>query len=200
MTGFEAYRQYLAIKNHFALDSYDYIKFNGKVSASEKSFMGRKDKFFFTKLGKRFDDEDLKYFLVANFFENEKIWVGNLLDEKYIDVYRRFQKKQQSMSYLIKSDLSNIASYLDNHDVTFDDFFKVRDNELPLLLQFQQEDIIQVETLVAMDRVLNFFSRWDKNVEDDIFYPIVRKRIKKYEGFVNVDVIKTKSLMKEFFT
>ena len=200
MTGFEAYRQYLAIKNHFALDSYDYIKYNGKVSASEKSFMGRKDKFFFTKLGKRFDDEDLKYFLVANFFENEKIWVGNLLDEKYIDVYRRFQKKQQSMSYLIKSDLSNIASYLDNHDVTFDDFFKVRDNELPLLLQFQQEDIIQVETLVAMDRVLNFFSRWDKNVEDDIFYPIVRKRIKKYEGFVNVDVIKTKSLMKEFFT
>jgi hypothetical protein len=200
MTGFEAYRQYLAIKNHFALDSYDYIKYNGKVSASEKSFMGRKDKFFFTKLGKRFDDEELKYFLVANFFENEKIWVGNLLDEKYIEVYKRFQKKQQSMTYLIKSDLSNIVSYLDNNNVTFDELFAVRDNELPLLLQFQQEDLIQVETLVAMDRVLNFFARWDKNVEDDIFYPIVRKRIKKYEGFVNVDVSKIKSLMKEVFT
>jgi len=104
------------------------------------------------------------------------------------------------MTYLVKSDLSNIVSYLDNNNVTFDELFAVRDNELPLLLQFQQEDLIQVETLVAMDRVLNFFARWDKNVEDDIFYPIVRKRIKKYEGFVNVDVSKIKSLMKEVFT
>lgn len=201
MTGFEAYREYLAIKNHFALDSYDYIKYNGRVSASEASFMKRKDRFFFTKLGKRFSQqEDLKYFLVSNFVHNEKIWVGNLLDEKHLDVFKKWQKKQQSLTYFVKSDFSTLLSYMDNHNISFDELFAVKDNEMPLLLQLQQEGAIELETLIAMDRVLSFFKRWDKNVDDDIFYPIVRKRIKKYEGFVSIDADKIKSLMKEVFT
>lgn len=201
MNGFEAYKEYLAIKNHFSLDSYDYIKYNGRISASEASFLKRKDKFFFTKLGRRFDRQDeLRDFLVSNFLQNEKIWVGNLLDEKHLDVYKSWQKKQQSLSYVFRSDFSNILSFIDSNDVTFDELFAIRDNELPLLLQLQQEDTIQVETLIVMDKVLGFFRRWDKKVEDDIFYPIVRKRIKKYEGFIDYDISKAKTLMKEIFT
>jgi hypothetical protein len=201
MTGFEAYKEYLAVKNHFSLDSYDYIKYNGRISASEASFLKRKDKFFFTKLGRRFDRQDeLRDFLVSNFLHNEKIWVGNLLDEKHLEVYKSWQKKQQSLSYVLRSDFSTILSFIDNHNVTFDTLFDMRDNELPLLLQLQQEDTIQVETLIVMDKVLGFFRRWDKKVEDDIFYPIVRKRIKKYEGFIDYDISKAKTLMKEIFT
>lgn len=201
MNGFEAYKEYLAIKNHFSLDSYDYIKYNGRISASEASFLKRKDKFFFTKLGRRFDRQDeLRDFLVSNFLQNEKIWVGNLLDEKHLEVYKSWQKKQQSLSYVFRSDFSNILSFIDSNDVTFDELFAIRDNELPLLLQLQQEDTIQVETLIVMDKVLGFFRRWDKKVEDDIFYPIVRKRIKKYEGFIDYDISKAKTLMKEIFT
>jgi hypothetical protein len=201
MTGFEAYKEYLAVKNHFSLDSYDYIKYNGRISASEASFLKRKDKFFFTKLGRRFDRrEELRDFLVSNFLHNEKIWVGNLLDEKHLDVYKSWLKKQQSLSYVLRSDFSTVLSFMDDKDVTFDTLFEMRDNELPLLLQLQQEDTIQVETLIVMDKVLNFFRRWDKKVEDDIFYPIVRKRMKKYEGFIDYDISKAKSLMKEVFT
>jgi hypothetical protein len=201
MNGFEAYKEYLAVKNHFSLDSYDYIKYNGRISASEASFLKRKDKFFFTKLGRRFDRrEELRDFLVSNFLHNEKIWVGNLLDEKHLDVYKSWLKKQQSLSYVLRSDFSTILSFIDNHNVTFDTLFDMRDNELPLLLQLQQEDTIQVETLIVMDKVLGFFRRWDKKVEDDIFYPIVRKRIKKYEGFIDYDISKAKTLMKEIFT
>lgn len=200
MTGFEAYKLYLAIKNHFLLDNYDFLKYNGRVSASEGSFAKRKDKFFFTKLGRRFETIELKDFLVANFFENEKIWVGNLLDEKHLDVFKKWQKKQQSLTYVVKSDFHTLLSFMDNHDVSFDGLFEVREHELPLLLQLQQEGTIEVETLIAMDRVFGFFKRWDKNVDDDIFYPIIRKRIKKYEGFVDIDVTKIKVLMKEIFT
>jgi hypothetical protein len=201
MNGFEAYKEYLAVKNHFSLDNYDYIKYNGRISASEASFLKRKDKFFFTKLGRRFDRQDeLRDFLVSNFLHNEKIWVGNLLDEKHLEVYKSWQKKQQSLSYVLRSDFSTILSFMDNNNVTFDTLFDMRDNELPLLLQLQQEDTIQVETLIVMDKVLGFFRRWDKKVEDDIFYPIVRKRIKKYEGFIDYDISKAKTLMKEIFT
>lgn len=201
MTGFEAYKEYLAIKNHFTLDSYDYSKYNGRVSASEKSFMSRKDKFFFTKLGKRFSkQEELRDFLVANLYDNEKTWVGNLLDEKHQETYTKWQKKIQSLGYVIKSDFQSILNHMDQTQSSFDDLFAIRENELPLLLQLQQEGDINVETVVVMDRVLNFFRRWDKNIDDDIFYPIVRKRIKKYECFVSFDTNKAKTLMKETFT
>jgi hypothetical protein len=36
MTPFEVYKKYLALKNHFTKDSYDYFKYGGKVSASVK--------------------------------------------------------------------------------------------------------------------------------------------------------------------
>ena len=43
--GYDAYCLYLAINNHFHSDSYDFFKYNGKVSAKLESFMKRKDKY-----------------------------------------------------------------------------------------------------------------------------------------------------------
>jgi hypothetical protein len=201
MTGYEAYCQYLAVKNHFTLDNYDYIKYNGRTSAKESTFLKRRDKFFFTKLGKKFpnDKEGLKNFLVSNFLVDEKVWVGSLLDEKHFETYSKWQKKIQSLSYIIKSDLQCILSHMDDNDLSFDKLFEVRENEHPILLQLFLQNEIEIETMIAMDRVFNFFSRWDKKVDDDILYPDVRKRIKKYQGFVSIDVRKVKSQMKEIF-
>ena len=202
MTGYEAYCQYLALKNHFTLDSYDYIKYNGRTSAKESTFLKRKDKFFFTKLGKKFynDKEGLKNFLVANFLVDEKLWVGSLLDEKHFETYSKWQKKIQSLSYVIKSDFQFILNHMDHYNFTFDELFEVHENEHPILLQLYLQNDIQIETLIAMDRVFNFFKRWDKKVDDDILYPDIRKRIKKYQGFVNIDVSKVKAQMKEIFS
>ena len=202
MTGYEAYCQYLALKNHFTLDSYDYIKYNGRTSAKESTFLKRKDKFFFTKLGKKFynDKEGLKNFLVANFLVDEKLWVGSLLDEKHFETYSKWQKKIQSLSYIIKSDFQLILNHMDHYNFSFDELFEVRENEHPILLQLYLQNDIQIETLIAMDRVFNFFKRWDKKVDDDILYPDIRKRIKKYQGFVNIDVSKVKAQMKEIFS
>ena len=38
MTGFEVYKMYLSLKQHFTKPDYDYYKYNGKVRANEKSF------------------------------------------------------------------------------------------------------------------------------------------------------------------
>jgi len=45
MTPFESYTTFLALKNHFTTDNYDYIKYNGKVGAKPSSFDTRKDKY-----------------------------------------------------------------------------------------------------------------------------------------------------------
>ena len=40
----DAYRCYLALKNHFTKDHYDYIKYRGKTRASNEAFYKRKDR------------------------------------------------------------------------------------------------------------------------------------------------------------
>ena len=42
--GFDAYKVYLALRQHFT-SVYDYFKYNGKVRAGVESFLKRKDKF-----------------------------------------------------------------------------------------------------------------------------------------------------------
>ena len=50
MTGFEVYKMYLALKQHFTKEKYDYHKYRGKVRASEDAFEQRHDRYFFKKL------------------------------------------------------------------------------------------------------------------------------------------------------
>ena len=59
MDGFEVYKTYLALKLHFSKDNYNFFTFNGKSRASLKSFEGRKDKYFFKKLGTKYDELSL---------------------------------------------------------------------------------------------------------------------------------------------
>ena len=75
MEAFEAYKIYTAVKNHFVLDSYDYFKYNKKINLSYNSFLNRRDKIFFAKLGKRKEDY-LEDFLVSNFLHDPKMWIG----------------------------------------------------------------------------------------------------------------------------
>ena len=55
MTGFEVYKTYLALKQHFTKTDYDYEKYRGKVRASEQSFEQRLDRYFFKKLAVKED-------------------------------------------------------------------------------------------------------------------------------------------------
>ena len=55
MTGFEVYKMYLALRMHFTKDHYDYVKYRGKVNASEKAFEQRRDRYFFKKLATKYD-------------------------------------------------------------------------------------------------------------------------------------------------
>ena len=50
MMPFDAYKQYLSLKNHFTKEKYDYHKYCGKSHATVQSFYKRKDRFWFEKL------------------------------------------------------------------------------------------------------------------------------------------------------
>ena len=63
----DAYRCYLALKNHFTKDHYDYIKYRGKTRASNEAFYKRKDRFWFEKFARQKNDKEIEEFFVSNF-------------------------------------------------------------------------------------------------------------------------------------
>ena len=78
--GYDAYTLYLGIKLHFHSDSYDFVKYNGKVKSDINSFLKRKDKYHFGKLFKTYK-QDLQDFYVAN-LSYKDYWAGDLLDSE----------------------------------------------------------------------------------------------------------------------
>ena len=91
--GFEVFKLYLAIKLHFTTDTYNYEEYEGKVNCKLETFTKRNDRYFFHKLSKQYDRDNIVDFFVANFIHNNKKWVGNLLQNDGRDIYLDFKKR-----------------------------------------------------------------------------------------------------------
>ena len=111
MTGFEVYKMYLALKQHFTRDNYDYQKYNGKVSASEKAFEERRDRFFFKKLATKYSEKDILGYFVANFVSDPKGYIGSFSR----DVYTKWKIHQESFTYKFKEDVNVLLEETDNN-------------------------------------------------------------------------------------
>ena len=91
MTGFDCYRTYLAFKNHFTKDNFDYFKYGGKTNATTSSFNKRKDKYFFEKMSRQKKDEDIVDYFTAIFSQcddPQRMWIGEIIEtgeDKYND-------------------------------------------------------------------------------------------------------------------
>lgn len=194
--GFKAYKLYLSIRNHFTT-SYDYFKYNGKVNAKEDSFLKRKDKFFFTKLERKYNNEQLKDLFVSNFADGEDFWIGNILTMKAEEVYKSWKKRQDSLSYIFEQDLKFLKDYYKDRDLDFESLFVMEDGH-PILLQCVLRNDIYVETMVIIDRVLNYTRRWNKILNDPVWTEF-KKRMEKYSPFVNFDSTKGKTILKKVF-
>ena len=86
--GFAAYQTYVAIRNHFKQDSYDFFKYNGKTRVGQDSFLKRNDKYFFAKLQRKLSTSELVGFFVANFIAVDSNWSGSLVTEISISIYK----------------------------------------------------------------------------------------------------------------
>ena len=181
---FDVYVYYLALKRHFTT-SYDFFKYNGKVKANSHSFENRKDKFFFYKLSKM---PEAKKLILANLLENPKMWVGDLLESPAHDVYQRWLKKQQSLTYIFKSEISELDPENPNSDL-------LTDGDHPRLLKLYIADKICIETLIILDDALNFFPYWEKKINDKILWTDINNRVNKYRPFLEYDKMKTRKIL-----
>jgi len=115
MEGMKAYQRYQALKLHFTSD-YDFVKYGGKIrKISEESFLKRKDQFLFRKLERKYNDDELTNFFVANFVSQAGVrWVGEMSGQESEKVYLNWCKRIEAFSYYLKQDLEVILDNSNN--------------------------------------------------------------------------------------
>ena len=62
MKPIEVYQTYLALKNHFTKDNYDFFKYRGKSRVSKVTFNKRKDRYFFERMSRKRTDKEIRDF------------------------------------------------------------------------------------------------------------------------------------------
>lgn len=191
---FESYKLYNALKLHFETDGYDAIKYHFKTSVKPTSFFKRKDKFFFAKLAKTYENE-LKDFYIAN-FKNDVKYVGDMLNEGGERYYRDHKKIMESLTYQFQTDINK----LNDMDVSFDSLLEAEDNNHPLIIKLWMQEEILLETIVILDSILGFVERENEKITDTIIWPDIYRKIMKYKPFVKFDRNKCLNLLKETFT
>ena len=193
MMPFDAYKQYLSLKNHFTKEKYDYHKYCGKSRATVQSFYKRKDRFWFEKLARNKDDKEVIEFFVSNFItctDPSKLWIGEMMREGE-GRYTAWKKRNQSLTYIFKEEAEKLFN-----DSNFDSMFTMDGTTHPQMLKEYLRDNVSIETMVILNKILGYQNQWDKKLSDPV-WETVSLRIKKYTPFLNIDVFRYKKILKE---
>lgn len=193
LSDYGTFSLYLALKNHFNQKTYDFFKYNGKSSVSKESFAIRKDKFQFQKLSKRYDETEMRDFLVANFLYDSNIWVGQLLEEEAKDRYYEYVKRKESLTYIFGDELEYALRTVDNPK----DLFACKGKTWPAICDLYMQNAVSDHTFALLDHFIGFIDKCDGKVNDDFIWPKVRMKCKKFFPFIEFDRKKLSSILKE---
>ena len=193
MNGFATYGLYQAIKLHFNSESYNFFQYEGKTRVSINAFEKRRDKFLFHRLARKYRDDEMIPFLVANFVHSDDKFTKSLLEKESEEIYKEWKRITDSMSKIYLEDLNKICS----DSSQFNSLFKIENGQYPPLLNLFLQKEVTIETLVILNNIFDFVRIWDKKISDDIIYPKISRKIRKYGAFLTVNTSKYKELTKK---
>ena len=192
VTPFETYRTYLSMKSHFTNPKYDFIKYGGKSRATMTSFNKRKDKYWFEKTSRKYSDQEVIDFLLANFVTTDNpqnLWIGEIINSGERN-YSQWMKRKQSLTYLFKEQSNELLFQQDLKEV-----FNCSKGHPPLLKKYLGGEI-SLETLTILEKVFSFRKEFDKKLKDPV-WETVSMKIKKYIPFLNINVFHYKKILRE---
>jgi len=192
MSPYDVYIEYLALKSHFSNPKYDYFKYNKKVRASLTSFNKRKDRYFFERTSRKYQDKEIVDFLVSNFISADNpsnLWIGEIINsgEK---IYAEWTKRQQSLTYIFKEQSIELFS-----KVRLEDVFDCSKGH-PVILKTFLRNELSIENLTIYDKIFSFSRSFDKKLLDPM-WETTSLKIKKYNPFIHIDVFSYKKILRD---
>ena len=199
MNGFEVYKIYLAVKLHFTSknQSYDFHKHNGRTTARLGTFTKRRDRYFFHKLSKLYNDRDIADYFVSNFVTNTNLWVGDIIGRLGDENFKLWQKKIEALSYYYEQDIDYIIEQMNSKDITFDNIFISKDGQHPYILKYFLSKRINFETFIILDDILNFSRQLNKSITEKVLWPKLYERMIRYKPFLKYNTTKYKQILKK---
>ncbi len=176
MEPIDVYLMYCAMKAHFSRKDYDFLTYKGKSRVPRDSFFKRKDRVFFVKLSKKYSEEDLKNYFVANFIIEKQGYIANFNDKNY-----EIWKDRRSNFYDIFTE--EIRPFVKD----FNPIFKVKNSEHPFLLKEYLGKRVSLETLVILDELIGFSKNWERSLAEDYMWYDINKLMKNYKRFLTID-------------
>ena len=170
----DTYIEFMALRHHFTTDSYDYIKYGGKIKQNwreKDNFEHRKDYFLFQKLSKQ---PFLQEYILANILQKPKIWIYELISDESEKTYLSWKKRKESFSYIFKTEICYLPSDILERIILTSD--------MNLILNFYFNKTICMETLYILYMLLNEY-----NVNAIINDPLLEDiefKLNKYKPFM----------------
>jgi len=192
VTPFETYQTYLSMKSHFTNSKYDFFKYGGKSRATMTSFNKRKDKYWFEKTSRKYSDEQVLDFLLANFVNADtpqNLWIGEIINSGE-RTYAEWMRRKQSLTYIFKEQSEKLLSEND-----LERLFSCSKGH-PLVLKKYLGGEISLETLTILEKVFSFAKDFDKKLQDPV-WETVSLKLKKYIPFLNINVFHYKKILRE---
>jgi hypothetical protein len=193
---FQCYTSFLALKQHFSKPSYDVIKYNWKTRASLTAFNKRTDRYFYERLSRKKNEQEIKNFFIANFVgcdNPQSVYITNLMKEGE-DTYIEWMKRIQSLSYLFETE----ASVFISRD-KFNELFECKNKQHSPLIHKHLQKALSIETLVILNKILHYVEDYDK-ILDDPMWDSLRLKIIKYSPLLNIDTQKYSKILKEIIS
>ena len=94
------------------------------------------------------------------------------------------------MTYLFREECGILFD-----DNKIDDVFDCSKGH-PLILKKHLSKEVSLETLIVIDRILNYRSRFDKSLKDPVWESVSMK-MRKYSPFLHIDIFKFKKILKQ---
>ena len=180
------------MKSHFTNPKFDFFKYGGKSRATMTSFNKRKDKYWFEKTSRKYSDQQVLDFLLANFVNTDtpqNLWIGEIINSGE-RTYAEWMRRRQSMTYIFKEESEKLL--LENElEIVFD-----CSKGHPLLLKRYLGGEISLETFTILEKVFSFAKNFDKKLNDPVWESVSLK-IKKYIPFININVFQYKSILRK---
>ena len=177
MEPIDIYLMYCAMKAHFSKNDYDFLTYKGKSRVSRNSFYKRKDRYFFVKLSKKYEEyDDIKNYLISNFIVERRGYVANFNDENY----ENWKNKRNNFYNIFTEE---IRPFVNN----FNPIFEAKKNEHPLLLKEYLGKRVSIETLIVLDELVEFTKNWNKHMPEDYIWYDLKKLMKNYKRFLPID-------------
>ena len=194
MNGFEVYKIYLAIKLHFTSknQSYDFHKHLGRTTARLETFTKRRDRYFFHKLSKSYNNSTIVDYFLSNFVSNTNLWVGDIIGKSGDDTYKQWSKKIEALHYYYEQDID----YILERKHKFDDLFIVKDGQHPPILKMFLSKRINFETFIILDDILSFTKQLNKKINEKVLWTKLYDRMIRYRAFLNYNLTKYKMTLK----